>query len=129
MFKEVESRAPLIWTWKKMSTLTLFQGFVFLSNFMCLKIHYKNSWNGLCYCCFQYTLMCFHPFVLWALVVWLLWRTKFQEWTNCGNKLVVVVWNKIIHCLFSHHIWLHVKNVYDHYVPIIAPTPKRRQYY
>jgi len=33
VFKKVENKVPLTWTWKKMSTLTSFQCFVFLSIF------------------------------------------------------------------------------------------------
>jgi hypothetical protein len=38
VLKKVESRATLTWTWKNMSTLKPFQGFVVFSKFLHLKI-------------------------------------------------------------------------------------------
>jgi hypothetical protein len=37
MLKKVESRAPLSWMWKKMSTLTSFQGFCTFIQFFAFK--------------------------------------------------------------------------------------------
>ncbi len=37
MLKKVESRAPLTWTWKKMSTLTSFKGFCAFVQFFAFK--------------------------------------------------------------------------------------------
>jgi len=38
VLKKVESRAPLTWTWRNMSTLKSFQGFCGFSIFLHLKI-------------------------------------------------------------------------------------------
>jgi hypothetical protein len=43
VFKKVENKAPLTWTWKKMSTLTLFQSFCVFGQLFAFKNTLKNT--------------------------------------------------------------------------------------
>jgi hypothetical protein len=61
MLKNVESKAPLTWTWKKMSTLTLFQGFCVFVQFFAFENELGIKFpNGFCSGHFCYTLIFFH---------------------------------------------------------------------